>query len=314
MTGQTIATFTNRGRTAVLASVILFGGAGIVFLARWIDAHRQTPDIESVQEDLYFSGSTAKRLSMAFNGLAADWYWMRLLQYVGRRVLQFQDAHPGQVSLNDLGNLNLSLLPPLLRLSTSLDPQFMAPYEYGAMILPTFNNDEAIALLTYGIEQNPDQWQLYQHLGYVYWQRKDYQKAGELYAAGGRLSGAPAWMSEMGARMLAEGGSVRAARQMYQHLYEEANEDQVRQLLLRRLLQVDSFEQRDVIRRVLSDYSTRLHRCPTSWKDVTAALRSYRLPMDANTGAPLDPAGTAYLLVKDGCDVDLDPRSQVPYR
>jgi len=313
-TSKTIATVTNRGRTAVLAFVILFGAAGIVSVARWIDAHRQMPDKESVQEDLYLQGPTAKRLSIAFNGLAADWYWMRALQYVGRKALHFQDTHPGQLSLNDLGNLNLHVLPPLLRVSTNLDPQFMAPYEYGAMILPTFNNDEAIALLTYGIEQNPDQWQLYQHLGYVYWQRKDYQKSGELYATGGNLSGAPGWMSEMGARMLAEGGSVGAARQMYQHLYEESNDDQVKQLLLRRLLQVDSFEQRDVIRRVLSDYSARLHRCPASWRDVTAALRASRLPIDPNSSAPLDPGGTAYVLVKDGCDVDLDPRSQVPYR
>jgi tetratricopeptide (TPR) repeat protein len=312
-TSKTIAAFANRGR-AVLALVILFGAAGIGLLARWIDVRRQTPDIESVQEDLYLKGPTAKRLTMAFNGLAADWYWMRSLQYVGRKALRFQDTNPGQLSLNDLGNLNLHVLPPLLRLSTNLDPQFMAPYEYGAMILPTFDNDEAIGLLTYGIEQNPEQWQLYQHLGYVYWQRKDYQKSGQLYAAGGRLSGAPSWMSEMGARMLAEGGSVRAARQMYQHLYEESNEDQLKELLLRRLLQVDSFEQRDVIRRVLSEYSERLHRCPASWQDVTAALRASRLPVEANTGAPLDPAGTPYLLVKDGCDVDLDPRSQVPYR
>jgi len=60
------------------------------------------------------------------------------------------------------------LLPSLLRIATTLDPQFMAPYEYGAMVLPTFNRDEAIALLQYGIEQNPKAWRLYQHLGYIY--------------------------------------------------------------------------------------------------------------------------------------------------
>jgi tetratricopeptide (TPR) repeat protein len=320
MTGQkrnakTRATFSNRGRTAGLCSVILLGSLAVMVLANWIDKHPSRPVIASAGEELYLKASTAKRLSLAFNGLAADWYWMRSLQYVGRKTLNFQEMHPGQtVSLDALGGFDLSVLPPLLRLAATLDPQFMAPYEYGAMILPTFNADEAIALLNYGIEQNPNQWRLYQHLGYVYWQRRDYKKSAEIYAAGGKLPSAPGWMVEMGARMLAEGGSIQDARQMYRHLYDESNDEQVRQLLLRRLLQVDSFAQRDLIRRVINDYSTRLKRCPASWKDIAAPLRTLRLPLDANTGAPLDPAGTPYLLTRDGCEVDLDPHSQVPYR
>lgn len=317
MTGQSksnpIATSPNRGRTAALCAVILLGLAANVLIANRIDRYRQTPVVAS-EEELYLKGPTAKRLSLAFNGLAADWYWMRSLQYVGRKALDYQRMHPGQLSLNDLGTLDLRALPPLLRLSTSLDPQFMAPYEYGAMILPTFNDKEAIALLSHGIEQNPDRWRLYQHLGYIYWQRDDYKKAGEIYITGAKLKDAPRWMAEMGARMQLEGGSREGARQMYQHLYQESNDNWVKQMLLRRLLQVDSFEQRDLIRRVLNDYSTRFKHCPTSWNDITAPLRTLRFRLDANSGAPLDPSGTPYLLAKDGCEVELDPRSQVPYR
>jgi tetratricopeptide (TPR) repeat protein len=318
MTGQhhsnSIATTPNRGRTITLCTLILVGLAATVLISNWIDRHRQTPVVASDQDELYLNGPTAKRLSLAFNGLAADWYWMRALQYVGRRSLAYQGTHEGQMSLNDLGVLDLRILPPLLRASTDLDPQFMAPYEYGAMILPTFNDEEAIALLSHGIEKNPDEWRLYQHLGYIYWQRHDYQKAGELYLAGAKLNSAPRWLAEMGARMSLEGGSREGARQMYQHLYDESNDDWVKQTLLRRLLQVDSFEQRDVIRRVLGDYSARFKRCPSSWKDISATLASLRLRIDVSTGAPLDPAGTPYLLGKNGCEVELDPRSQVPYR
>jgi hypothetical protein len=79
-------------------------------------------------------------------------------------------------------------------------------------------------------------------------------------------------------------------------------------------MQVDSFEERDLVRRALTEYSTRLGRCATSWKEITPALRALGLRVDALTGAPVDPAGTPYVLVKNGCDVDLDPQSQVPYR
>jgi tetratricopeptide (TPR) repeat protein len=301
-------------QTVALSAVIVLGLIGMVLLAQRMDRHRSDPAAAFAEEQLYLKGPTAKRLSLAFNGLAADWYWMRSLQYMGRKVVNYNDTHEQQINLNDLGALDLRLLPSLLRMSTTLDPKFMAPYEYGAMILPTFNDQEAIALLTYGIQQNPDAWRLHQHLGYIYWQRHDYEKAGQVYAAGAKLPGAPQWLAQMSARVTAEGGSRRAAREMYQHLYDESNDDQIKQLLARRLMQVDSFEERDLIRRVLSEYSARFGRCVSSWKDIAVALRALRLRVDVRTGAAVDPAGTPYLLVKNGCDVDLDPKSAVPYK
>jgi tetratricopeptide (TPR) repeat protein len=297
-------------RDATLLSIVFIGLAAVVGLSRWIDAHRPPMDVALAEEQLYLNGTTVRRVSLGFNGLAADWYWMRSLQYVGGKLLNARE----NIRLDDMSPLNLKLLAPLLDAATTLDPQFIEPYEYAAVVLPGVNIEEAIRIVNKGIAANPSAWRLYQHLGYVYWQRHDYEKSAQVYAAGGRLPGAPRWMAEMGARMLAEGGSAQAARQMYQHLYDESKDDQVKQMLQRRLLQVDSFEQRDLIRRVLNDYSSRFKRCPDSWKDVTAALRTLRLPVDANSSGPLDPAGTPYLLVKGGCDVDLDPKSLVPYR
>jgi len=296
-----------------LVMSILLGLAAVICLARWMDAHQEVVSVPS-EERLYLKGTTVKRLSLAFNGLAADWYWMRSLQYVGRKVVNYGDTHEGQFELDDLGALDLRLLPSLLRVATTLDPQFMAPYEYGAMILPTFDHGEAIALLQYGIEQNPTAWRLYQHLGYIYWQNREYSKASETYGAGAKLPGAPRWMAEMSARTAAEGGSRRAAREMYQHLFDESKDEQVKQLLERRLMQVDSFDERDRIRRALADYAARSGRCAGSWRDVAAQLKKLQLRVEPVTAAPLDPSGTPYVLIKQGCDVDLDPRSRVPYR
>lgn len=79
-------------------------------------------------------------------------------------------------------------------------------------------------------------------------------------------------------------------------------------------MQVDSFDERDVIRKVLGEYSARAGHCASSWKEVSVLLRARQLRVDAITGAPVDPAGTPYRLVQNGCDVDLDPRSAVPFR
>ncbi len=297
------------GANRVSLTIIFIGLAAVVGLSRWIDSHRPTIDVAVEQEQLYLNGTTVRRLSLGFNGLAADWYWMRSLQYVGGKFLNAQQ----QIRLDDMSPLNLKLLAPLLDTATTLDPQFLEPYEYAAVVLPAVNVEDAIRIINKGIAANPGAWRLYQHLGYVYWQQHDYQKSAEVYAAGGKIPGAPRWMAEMGARMLAEGGSLNAARQMYQHLYDESKDDQVKQMLQRRLLQVDSFEQRDLIRRLLSEYSTRTGRCPASWKDISASLQSF-FRLEVSTGAPLDPGGTPYVLVNGGCDVDLDSTSLVPYR
>lgn len=296
-------------RDTVLLGIVLGGLACMVGLSQWIDSHKPPTNLAVDEGQLYLNGATVRRVSLGFNGLAADWYWMRSLQYVGGKLLNANES----IRLDDMSTLNLKLLAPLLDAATTLDPEFMEPYEYAAMVLPAVNVEEAIRITEKGIAANPNAWQLYQHLGYVYWQRHDYQKSAEVYAVGGKVPGAPRWMAEMGARMLAEGGSRQAARQMYQHLYDESQDEQVKQTLQRRLLQIDSFEQREFIRRVLGEYSARTGRCPASWKDLTASLQS-RFRLEANTGAPLDPAGTPYQLIKGGCDVDLDPRSLVPYR
>jgi hypothetical protein len=306
--------FEKRRQAIIVLLVIVLGLAANVLLARRMDAHRRHYVGHFTDDQLYLRPAAAKRLSVAFNGLAADWYWMRSLQYLGRKAVNYQETHAEQLQLDDLGVLDLKLLPSLLRTSTTLDPKFMAPYGYGAMILPTFNGEEAIALLNYGIEHNPTVWRLHQHLGYIHWQRHDYQKAGQVYAAGAKLPNAPNWMGQMSARVTAEGGSRQAAREMYRHLYDESNDDQIRQLLDRRLMQVDSFDERDLIRRVLAEYKANFRRCAAAWKDVASALRAMPLRVDTDSGAPLDPANTPYRLVNNGCDVDLDPKSSVPYQ
>jgi tetratricopeptide (TPR) repeat protein len=294
--------------------VIVLGLAAVVLLAHWIDDRRQDTNARFSEERLYVDGATAKRLTLAFNGLAADWYWIRSLQYVGRKIVNYEDSHDGNFNLNDLSSLDLRLLPSLLSVTTTLDPQFMAPYEFGAVILPEVNQDEAISLMNYGIATNPSSWRLHHYLGYIYWQRKDYSQASEIYAAGAKLAGAPAWMAALSARLKAEGGSRDASREMYQHVYEASSDKAVREMVTKQIMRLDSLDERDVIRRVLTDHKTQSGRCASSWRDVAIALRAARLRLETSSGAPIDPSDAPYRLVKNGCDVDLDENTKVPKR
>ena len=300
-------------RDFFLILVIVVGLSAAALLTHWSEGHSRDLQVQFADEQLYLNGPAMKRLTLAFNGVAADWYWIRSLQYVGRKMVAYEDTHTGSLDLNSLSYLDLRVLPSLLRMATTLDPQFLEPYYYGALILPTLNPDEAISLLDQGIAANPSEWRLYQHLGYIYWQRGDYNKASDVYAAGAKIPGVPPWMIAMSARMKAEGGASQAAREMYMHLAESSQDPTVKQMVQAQLMRLDSLEERDKIRRVLSDYATRSGHCATSWKEISAALPATGLRIDA-AGSPLDPTNVPYRLIKSGCDVDLDERSELPRR
>lgn len=296
-------------RDGFLLLTLLIGLASVIGLSRWLDSHRPPTDSKIDEEQLYLNGTMAKRISLGFNGLAADWYWMRSLQYVGRKIINI----PDNVPIDNLAQLNLKLLAPLIDTATTLDPEFIEPYQYAAVVLPAVDLPEAIRLTKKGIAANPNTWRLYQHLGYIYWQQRDFQAAGEAYDQGSKLPGAPTWMLAMKAKMANEGGSRELAREIYGRMYEQAENAKVKEMARKRLLQLDSFDQRDGVRKVLAAYKAKFGRCPSSWKDVEPLLRALRVEVDS-TGAPLDPTGTAYVLVDAGCNLDVDPKSEVPYR
>lgn len=295
------------GRDSILLSTILIGVASVVGLSQWLDSHRPANNATVVDEQLYLTGTTVRRVCLGFNGLAADWYWMRSLQYVGGKLL---NAHQG-IGLDNLSALNLKLLASLLDAATTLDPEFTEPYEYAGIILPGVNVADAIRIINKGIAANPSAWRLYQHLGYIYWQQKNFSAAADAYGRGAMIPGAPPWMQAMKAKMLGEGGSPDTAREIYVHMYQEAGDDQVKEMARRHLMRLDSVNEREGLRKILAAYRSRSGRCPTSWKDFEPVFRTLRLRLDAS-GAPLDPAGTPYVLNLAKCEVELDPKSEVP--
>ena len=293
-------------QTYSLLSVLVVGLCLSVLVARRIDAQRPPTDPKAIDESLYLNPAMARRMSLGFNGLVADWYWMRSLQYVGKKIISV----PGDVPIDSLADLNLKLLAPLLDTATTLDPHFLDPYEYAAVVLPSIDVQQAIRITQKGIDANPSAWRLYHQLGYIYWQQKDFQAASDMYRRGSQVEDAPEWMGAMTARMAAEGGSRATAREIYNRMYEQSADEKVKDMARRRLVQLDSLDQRDYLRKLLTAYQARVGQCPSNWREIQPVLRAARVPLDAS-GAPLDPSNTPYQLVPGKCETSLDPKSEV---
>ena len=299
-----------RLKSITLGLLVVVGMICAALMVLWTDELRPAVDPNAVNESLYLNDKTARRISLGFNGLVADWYWMRSLQYVGKKMFSYE----GNLNLDDLSPLNLKVLAPLLDTATTLDPEFIEPYEYAAIVLPSVDVQQAIRLTQKGIAANPNAWRLYHQLGYIYWRQGQYQMAGETYDRGAKIPGAPAWMEAMKAKMATEGGSRSTAREIYTRMYEQSTEYEVKEMARKRLLELDSLDQRDGLRKLFTAYKQRAGKCPDSWRELEPVFRALRVPVD-QSGAPLDPSGAPYILKAGACEVELDWRTtKVPLK
>src|SRR5215213_6851345 len=129
-------------KTLGLYTVILLGFAAIFGLSNFIESSRPPLPEGFEDEDLALQGAKLRGFSLGLEGLIADWYWMQSLQYIGDKVLKSK----ADINLENLQPLNPRLLYPMLDNATDLDPQFIAVYSYGAVVLPAINAEQAIKI------------------------------------------------------------------------------------------------------------------------------------------------------------------------
>lgn len=293
--------------------LIVVGLAAVFGLTRFVESVRPPLPAGYEDQDLAVEGSRLKGFVFGAEGLVADWYWMNSLQYMGDKI---SAVGLENLNLDDLTPLNPRLLYPYLNNATDLDPHFIAPFSYGATLLPAIDPQQAIALTEKGIANNPEQWRLHQYLGYIYWRKGDYDKASEVYRQGSEVAGSPIFMRMMAARMKTEGGSRQMARDMYKQIFDDSQDDVSRQNAQLRLMQIDSLDERDLLNSALAEFRSLNNRCAASWSEIFPILQ--RKP---KTGTDLrfdrsnnfvDPSGEPYLIDRGTCAARLGPKTKIP--
>ncbi len=301
---------------AIAAVIIAAGFAAVVFLSDFNKRNRPSLPDEITDSDLDLQGARLKGFAFGMEGLIADWYWMRSLQYIGDKLLKRPDDF---INIDDLRDLNPRLLYPMLDNATDLDPHFIAAYSYGAVIMPAIDKEKAIKLVEKGIANNPDSWRLYQHLAYIYWKIGRYDKAAETYEKGSEVPGAAPFMKLMAASMKTEGGSRETARSIYR-LMLESDDEQVKITADRRLKELDWFDEQEVIDRVLAEFKSQNGRCADAFNEIGAVLLRTTLPGNRHFKIDkdkrlVDPTDAPYLLDKENCRVKIDSeKSQLPVK
>ena len=216
-------------RVRVLA-VCIGVGAGLALAAATLQARdRWFPRSATEQRLLYLTnGRVADRLSLSFDSVVADLYWIRTVQYYARE----------RKSQRVIGRYEL--LSPLLDLTTALDPHFQVAYQFGAIFLaePPPDGmgriDLAMALLEKGLRVE-SRWQYAEALGFLhYWHRHDKLAAAGEFSRASKMPNAPKWLGPLTANMLAQGGDREEAIVLFTEL-AKSEEKWIRELAERRL-------------------------------------------------------------------------------
>jgi hypothetical protein len=244
-----------------------------------VQIDRRLGEFRAQEEVLYlWSGQHVKRLFPGLEGLAADLYWLRTVQYFGGRWASGRNA-------------DMSLLGPLLDVTVTLDPRMEVAYRYGATFLaerPPIGAGrprEAVALLERGARALPDQWRIRQDLGFfLFLHLGDHRRAAEVLIEASKMPGAAFWLQNMAADILARGGDRETAQRMWRQIYEQS-EGVVRANAQVHLDVLEALEHADRLSALVEELRRRTGRRPHSLDELRTSGLLHARPVDSS-GVP----------------------------
>ena len=279
----------------ILSAALLAGFACVWKLQKRVDAERAALRFESDELTLR-SPAVLKKLSLEYAPLMGAIYWTRAVQYFGGKHF----AH----------DQNLDQLWPLLDIATTLDPNLLIAYRFGAMFLSDApprgagEPDHAVKLLQRGIKANPEQWRLYQDLGNVYYfDKRDYLKASQAFETGGKLPGALQFMMIMAAKIAAEGESLETSFALWLDVYQTTKNADMRKNAEEHLRLVKMEMDLRTLDQIADVYEQQTKQRATRINDLAQA--------GLVSGQMLDPNGFPYVMGELG---NAEPNPKSPLR
>jgi len=215
------------GRLAPMLPLVLivWGFVSVYLLQLSIDSTSKAEMREKVVQDLvYFpSGDFLREATIEYQNVASDAVWLRAIQYYGHHLMT---------------DRKYEWLGHVFEILTTLDPQFIGAYHFGAITLAwdAAKPREATRLLVEGMKANPMDWQLPFDAGFInYMLLADYEAAAAFFEVTAKLPGAWLVASRWAAVARAKAGDFVTARDMWLEIYHGTENQQLRKLVVRQL-------------------------------------------------------------------------------
>ncbi len=267
-------------RLALILAALFVSAATYFLHARLDEIQLLEPDVEL---ETLPSIASLKLVSLGYDSLVADYYWMRSLEHFGTASYHNR-AYP--------------LLEPLLRRALSLDPYFKSAYLFAgqALTLRGMDTRKADALLEQGLTYRPDVWQIAYYLGFnLYYFEGNYGRAAEVLTLASQHPEAPPLTAQLATRIAARAGQPQIGIQLIDSILERTRDEQLRATYIERKKALRLEVELQYLSKLVQRYKDEQGHPP---KQITDLVRGGYL-----TEPPSDPFGKPYRLEQNGAPI-----------
>jgi len=170
-------------------------------------------------DNLYLpSGKFVEEASLGYKQIVADAIWFQAIQYYGGFRKEEHD---------------LRYFEGLIGLVTDLDPHFVFPYVFGAVVMSQDMEsfDSGLRLLQKGMRHNPTNWKLPFEVGFLYFvDAGNHDMAARYFDLASRMPGAPDLTRRFAAFVYSRAGHEALSIRMWEELKETTEEPYMREL------------------------------------------------------------------------------------
>ena len=190
----------------------------IAAFAVTLGAHHRLPDTvrSQIGDDYVPRPEFAKAMSLGFDALLADYYWVQAVLLSGGSLdPQSESTHLGR----------------LVDVVTTLDPWVDHPYRFAAVWLDGSLEDvqHANMLLRRSFAYHPDDWRNRFYLGFnLFYYLDDNPAAADVLEQASSLPGAPRYLPRLAARLRSESGDLAAAGLFLEELVQTSEDPAAR--------------------------------------------------------------------------------------
>lgn len=254
--------------------LVIWGFVGAYLLQLSLDrAGENRMREKTIAEMAYFpSGRFVREATIEYQGLAADFVWLRAIQYYGYHLMS---------------DRKYEWLGHVFGILVSLDPRFIGAYHFGAITLAwdAHKPHEAVDFLTDGMKANPMNWQIPFDAGFIcYMVLRDYERASTFFDVASKMPNAWFILARWAAIAKAKAGDFRTAREMWLDILKGTENRALKALVVRQLKNLITEEAIDSLQKAAQRFLEDRRRSPASLSELVDAGYIERIPEEPYGG------------------------------
>jgi tetratricopeptide (TPR) repeat protein len=216
------------------------------------------------------SGKFLRYATFGYSGLAADLIYLWAIQYYSTPTIDDR----------------FNYLDHIFAIVSELDPQYIDPYETGALIATNEARDITLAfkILDNGIDKNPQQWLLPFEAGHIAMMNlKNFDLAKDYFKKCMDLPGAPEFTRRLYANALYKKGDIETSWQTWLEIYNTAPDERTKKIASNHLYQLKSAMDTGRLKEALGKFRERYGRPAAELADLVRTRILNELPKDLDS-------------------------------